>query len=162
MKKFIGRGATLLVASVVVAMMAFMGTGIASADSLIGKTYADAKEKISGDWGSTPVVSTVAGDQMDLDSCIVSSWRRNASVDALTGDSNKKEVLVNLNCNAKVAQAGVPGNSAMTPQGKAAKQDIKVANQINEKPDFCYKSDDNLAYCKRVCNRTGLCEADSL
>jgi hypothetical protein len=66
-----------------------------------------------------------------------------------------------VNCNAKVAQAGVPGNSAMTPEGKRAKQDIKVANQINKDPSACYKND-NLAYCKRVCTRTGLCDPDAL
>lgn len=53
------------------------------------------------------------------------------------------------------------GNSAMTPQGKQAKKDNEVAVKINEDPAGCYE-DDTLAYCKRVCNRTGLCDADSL
>jgi hypothetical protein len=142
------------------ATMAMLGATAAHADNPINKTYSDARSIVQ-DWGSTPVLSTVSGDQLALDDCIVTSYTRSSAVSAL-GENNGTKILLNVNCNAKVAQAGVAGNSAVTPQGKAAKQDIKVANQINKNPKGCYDSDDDLAYCKRVCNRTGLCSADDL
>ena len=159
MKKYIARGVGVIAVGAAAASMAMLGAGAANADALIGKTYEDARAKVSGDWNATPVLSTVNGDQLDLDSCIVASWTKSSAIDAL-GESNGTRVLLNLNCNAKVAQAGVPGNSAMTPQGQAAKKDIRVANQINKNPEGCFDSDDDLAYCKRVCERTGLCEVD--
>jgi hypothetical protein len=160
-KILIARGAGVAAVSATVAAMAMLGAGFAHADALVGQTYEKARSTVSGDMNATPVLSTVSGDQLPLDSCIVSSWAKSSAVDAL-GESSGEKILLNLNCNAKVAQAGEPGNSAMTPQGKQAKQDIKVANIINKDPKGCYESSDDLAYCKRVCNRTGLCDADSL
>jgi hypothetical protein len=142
-KNLIARGAGVAAAGVTVAAMAMLGAGSAHADSLIGQTYEKARSTVSGDMNATPVLSTVNGDQLPLDSCIVSSWTKSSAVDAL-GESSGQKILLNLNCNAKVAQAGEPGNSAMTPQGKQAKQDIKVAGIINKDPKACYESDDNL------------------
>jgi hypothetical protein len=159
-KKLIARGAGVVAVSAAAATMAMLGATAAHADSPVNKKYSDAKSIVE-DWGATPVLSTVSGDQLALDDCIVTSYTKSSAVSAL-GEDDGNKVLLNLNCNAKVAEAGVPGNSAMTPQGKAAKQDIKVANQINKNPKGCYESDDDLAYCKRVCNRTGLCSADDL
>jgi hypothetical protein len=144
---------------VAAALTAMVGATAAHADP-VNKKYSDAVAEVKK-WGATPVLSTVAGDVLNLDDCIVTSYTKSSAKSAL-GERTGRKILLNVNCNAKVAQAGVPGNSAMTPQGKSAKQDIKVANQINKDPKACYKSDDNLAYCKRVCNRSGLCDANSL
>lgn len=160
MKKLIARGVGVVAVALAATTMAMLGATAAHADTPVNKKYSDA-QGIVKDWGSTPVLSTVTGDQLALDDCIVTSYTKSAAVSAL-GENSGSKVLLNVNCNAKVAQAGIPGNSAMTPQGKAAKQDIKVANQINKNPKGCYDSDDDLAYCKRVCNRTGLCSADDL
>lgn len=161
MKKLIARGVGVVAAFVAAALMAMVGATAAHADDPTGKKYSDAKSIVS-DWGATPVLSTVNGDQLALDDCIVTSYTKSSAKSAL-GENNGQKVLLNLNCNAKVAQAGVPGNSVMTPQGKSAKQDIEVANQINKDPSGCYSDNNkNLAYCKRVCTRTGLCDADSL
>lgn len=52
----------------------------------------------------------------------------------------------------------------MSPLGKAAKKDIASAEKINNDPQtqaWCKKSDDNLAACQRLCDRTGgVCEVD--
>ena len=158
MERLIARVASV-VAVAAAASFAMLGAGAASADPLIGKTYSDASGMVADQWNATPVIATVSGDQLSTDECIVSSWSRSSSIDALTG-RNSQNVLLHLNCNAKVAEAGVPGNSAATPVGKQAKQDINRANSINDNPDACYKSDDNLTYCKRICQRTGLCEIE--
>lgn len=158
MKKNIARGVGFVAVGAATATMAVLGTGAANADALIGKTYEDALAKVA-DWNATPVLSTVTGDQLALDSCIVASWTNSSAIDAL-GESTGRRVLLNLNCNAKVAAAGVPGNSAATPQGKKAKQDIAAVARINKNPDNCFKNDDNLANCKRICDRTGGCEVE--
>jgi len=158
-KKLIARGAKVVAVGAVAASFAMLGAGAATADPLIGKTYSDASGMVADQWNATPVVATVSGDQLSIDQCIVSSWSRSSSIDALTG-RNSQNVLLHLNCNAKVAEAGVPGNSAATAVGKQAKQDINRANSINKDPDACYESDANLTYCKRICDRTGLCEIE--
>jgi hypothetical protein len=140
--------------------MAMLGATVAHA-SPVNKKYSDAVSEVKKS-GATPVLSTVTGGVLPLDDCIVTSFTKSSAVSAL-GENTGRKVLLNVNCNAKVAQAGVPGNSVTTPQGKSAKQDIKVANQINKDPSACYKNDNaNLAYCKRVCTRTGLCNPDDL
>jgi hypothetical protein len=159
-KKHIARGVGIVAALMAAVSMAMVGATAAHADSPLNKKYSDAVNIVKKS-GGTPVLATVTGDVLSLDDCIVTSATKSSAKSAV-GDNNGRKVLLNVNCNAKVAQAGVPGNSAMTPQGKSAKADIKVANQINKDPKACYKSDDNLAYCKRVCKRTGLCDADSL
>lgn len=160
MKKLIARGVAVLAVLTAAALMAMLGATTANAQSPLNKKYSEARS-IVNKWGATPVAATVTGDQLALDDCIVTSFSESSAVSAL-GENTGRKVLLNLNCNAKVAQPGEPGNSAMTPQGKAAKNDIRVANQINKNPKNCYSSDDNLAYCKRVCTRTGLCDADDL
>jgi hypothetical protein len=50
--------------------MAFLGTGVATADDYAGKTYADASTA-PGNAGLTGVVATRVGDQLPQDQCIV-------------------------------------------------------------------------------------------
>jgi hypothetical protein len=99
--------------------MAFLGTGIASADDYAGKTYADASQAIS-DAGKKAVVASRAGDTLSQDECVVTSSQ---SAPWIKGDDFAPvtdTVLLYLNCNATVATAKEPGNSAASPEGKSA------------------------------------------
>jgi len=159
--KLIARGAGAVAAAAVAASAAAMvGAATAHAQSPVNRTYEEARSIVQR-WGAQPVLATVTGSVLPLDQCIVTSFGEQVSVSAV-GVNTGRKVLLNVNCNAKVAQPGTPGNSLMTPQGKQAKRDIRVANIINKDPTPCYASDDDLAYCKRVCNRTGMCDADAL
>lgn len=155
MKKLIAKGFGVVVLAVATASGAMVGAGAAAADPLVGRTYEDASSRIS-EWNANAVIATVSGNQLPMDKCIVTSWNRGVATNALTGRTGNK-VLLNLNCNEKVAQAGVPGNSAATPEGKRAKADIRNAKAINARPERCQRSEELLTWCKRVCERTGLC-----
>ncbi|MFG1933330.1 hypothetical protein ACGFK1_22190 [Mycobacterium sp. NPDC048908] len=99
--------------------MAFFGSGVAVADDYSGQTYADASKAIS-DAGKKAVIASRAGDTLADDDCIVS---HSQSAPWLKGDDFSPvtdTVLVYLNCNATVATAKDPGNSAASPEGRAA------------------------------------------
>jgi hypothetical protein len=118
-RKF-GVYATTAVGATVVAM-AFFGTGIAAADDYAGQTYSDAKTAITNA-GKKAVIVSRAGDTLTDDKCIVT---HSQAAPWIKGDQFKpdtKTVLVNLNCNATVATAKDPGNSAGSPEGRAAIQ----------------------------------------
>ena len=104
--------------------MAFFGTGVAAADDYTGQTYADASSAIS-DAGKKAVISTRAGDELPDGKCIVTSsqsapWLKGEDFAPVTDT-----VLVNLNCNATVASATKSGNSAASPEGRAALKEAK-------------------------------------
>ena len=108
--------------------MAFLGTGVAAADDYAGQTYADASEAIS-QAGQKAVISTRAGDALADDDCVVTS---SESAPWLKGDDFAPvtdTVLVNLNCNATVASATKSGNSAASPEGRAALKEAKAAKE---------------------------------
>jgi hypothetical protein len=67
-----------------------------------------------------------------------------------------------MNCNKRVAGAGHPGNSAMSPDGAKAKEDEKnatyIQKKLNENPGFCAETEGRLQWCQQLCKRTGLCE----
>lgn len=157
MKKFVANLIRFTSVGAVSASLAVAVAGVASADALTGSTYADAAAYISGTYKSTPVIATVTGDQLDTSDCIVSSWSRSNFSDS-SGGRPPNEILLNLNCNAKVAAPGKPGNSLASPAGRTAARDQAAAESISKDPSFCEKDDDTLAYCQRVCKRTGLCE----
>ena len=135
---------------------AVLGPGVASADPLAGDTYADAASKISG-WGATPVIYSVVGTGLPTDECIVTSSQQSKFLNSSGGNSRSGEYLVNLNCNRKLASAGHPGNSAMSPEGREAKKDETNAEYVEKNPAVCEKNDDNAAWCVKLCQRTGLC-----
>ena len=117
MKKF-GVYATTAIGATAVSM-AFFGTGIAAADDYAGQTYGDASKAIS-DAGKKAVIASRAGDTLSTDQCIVT---HSQSAPWIKGDSFAPvtdTVLVHLNCNATVATAKDPGNSAESPEGRAA------------------------------------------
>jgi hypothetical protein len=99
--------------------MAFFGAGIAAADGYAGQTYSDASKAIS-DAGQKAVIASRAGDTLSDDDCIVT---HSESAPWIKGDDFAPvtdTVLVYLNCNATVATAKDPGNSAGSPEGRAA------------------------------------------
>jgi hypothetical protein len=112
-KKLIARGAAVVVATAV--SMAVFGSGAAMADYLVGKTYEDASAEIEGNWNATAIIATVVGARLPTDECIVTRWQRN------TNDHNR--IMFSLNCNAGVASATAPGNSAASPEGRAVKEE---------------------------------------
>jgi hypothetical protein len=101
--------------------MALFGSGIAAADDYAGQTYSDASKSIS-DAGKKAVIASRAGDTLSDDDCIVS---HSQSAPWIKGDAFAPvtdTVLIYLNCNATVASAKDPGNSAGSPEGRAAIQ----------------------------------------
>ena len=99
--------------------MAFFGSGVAAADDYSGQTYSDASKAIS-DAGQKAVIASRVGDTLSDDDCIVTHsqsapWIKGDDFSAVTDT-----VLVYLNCNATVATAKDPGNSAGSPEGRAA------------------------------------------
>jgi hypothetical protein len=101
--------------------MAVFGSGVAAADDYGGQTYADASKAIS-EAGKKAVIASRSGDTLSDDQCIVT---HSQAAPWLKGDAFKpdtKTVLVYLNCNATVATAKDPGNSAGSPEGRAAIQ----------------------------------------
>lgn len=122
MKKF-GVHATTVVGTAAVSM-AFFGSGVAAADDYSGQTYGDASKAIS-DAGKKAVIASRAGDTLSDDQCVVT---HSQSAPWIKGDDFAPvtdTVLVYLNCNATVASAKEPGNSAGSPEGRAAIADAK-------------------------------------
>lgn len=136
--------------------IAVFGTGTAFADPYAGQTYGEAKSQISS-MHQTPVIATVSGGQVATDECIVVSSAKSSFLDS-SGDARGNEVLVNLNCNEGIAAPGKPGNSAMSPAGQQAKKEQKAATNISKDPSYCDQSDEVLAWCHKICTKTGLCE----
>ena len=99
--------------------LAFLSTGVAAADDYAGQTYGDALGAIQ-DAGKKAVISSRSGNAPAGDNCLVTHsesapWRKGAHFSEVTNT-----VLLDLNCNAKVASATRAGNSAASVQGRAA------------------------------------------
>ena len=102
-----------------VVWLTMFGAGVAAADDYAGQTYADASSALS-DAKLKGVIATRTGDTLPNDNCIVThsakaSWLKGDKFGAVTDT-----VLLYLNCNATVASATAPGNSAGSPEGRAA------------------------------------------
>ena len=117
MKKF-GVYATTAVGAAAVSM-AFFGSGVAAADDYAGQTYGDASKAIA-DAGKKAVVASRAGDTLADDECVVTHSQAAAWIKGDDFAPVTDTVLLNLNCNATVASAKDPGNSAASPEGRAA------------------------------------------
>lgn len=109
----------LLGAAAGVAATLSVGAGVAAAaPDVVGQTYADAKSTIQ-QTGAAVIIATRTGGLASQDDCIVAqAWDK----PNVTGGRSapKSEVWVALNCNAAVASAGSPGNSAASPEGREA------------------------------------------
>jgi hypothetical protein len=108
-----------------VVWLPMFGIGIATADDYAGQTYADASSALSNA-KLKGVITTRTGDTLPNDKCIVTHsenapWIKGDKFGAVTDT-----VLLYLNCNATVASATAPGNSAGSPEGRAA---LAAANE---------------------------------
>jgi hypothetical protein len=112
----------VLAAGAVGAMVVWLpmfGAGVAAADDYAGQTYADVSSALS-QAKLKGVIATRMGDASSNDKCIVTHsekapWIKGDKFGAVTDT-----VLLYLNCNATVASATTPGNSAASPEGRAA------------------------------------------
>lgn len=149
------RGFLLIVAGIVAFSVASgaVGAGIAAADpNLKGQTYSKAAELIAS-WGSKAVISSVVGDQLAMDDCIVTASKNSKFLDS-SGRHQSPAVLLNLNCNPPLASAGKPGASAATPEGRKIKKDLGYLTWMNRNPSTnC--ADKNLDWCKQLCDKYG-------
>ena len=152
--KYIAR-VLVIACGVLVALTAF-GSGAASADPYVGKTYAEAAAKISQKSGK-PVIATVSGSQLATDECIVISWSRSIFRDS-SGEARRREFLLNLDCNRALASPGHPGGSLMTPGGPQRKKDEAFAARVTKNPEICNQSESYAKRCARVCIKNKLCE----
>lgn len=107
-----------------------VGSGVASAtDPLIGQTYATASATVQK-WKATPVLSTVVGDALPMEKCLVFSWRK---------DLKAKKIYLSVYCDGGVASATDSGYSAASPEGRAAKQHAADVQWLKDHPELCVK-----------------------
>jgi hypothetical protein len=108
-------------AAAALAALAISGSAVAAAGTdVTGQKYSDAQSALSSA-GFKPVVDTVVGDQNSWPDCVVTrAQKRTVQPPANSSASATNEMLVSLNCEAGVASATKPGNSAASPEGKAA------------------------------------------
>jgi hypothetical protein len=116
-RSILGAGAT----AAAIAALGLAGSGVAAAATdVTGQKYSDAQSALNSA-GFKPVVSTIMGDQKSLSDCVVTrTQQRTVQPPANSSGSATKEMLVSLNCEASVASATQAGNSAASPEGKAA------------------------------------------
>jgi len=110
------RGGSAVAAAL--AALAISGTGVAAAATdVTGQKYSDAQGALSSA-GLKPVVETVVGDQKAWPDCVVTrAQKRTVQPPENSGGSATNEMLVSLNCEAGIATATTPGNSAASPEG---------------------------------------------
>jgi hypothetical protein len=113
------RATTVGAMAVTLSSLALLSAGVAAADDYAGQTYGDAVGAIQ-DAGKKVVISSRSGNAPAGDNCLVTHsesapWRKGNSFAKVTNT-----VLLDLNCNAKVASATQAGNSAASPAGRAA------------------------------------------
>jgi hypothetical protein len=105
------------------AALALTVSGVAVAGSppnVTGQKYSDAQTAITGA-GFTPVIQSTVGDQLTWPNCVVTrTQQRTVQPPQNSSGTAVTQLLVSLNCNAGVASATTPGNSAASPEGKAA------------------------------------------
>ena len=93
--------------------------GIANADDYAGQKYSDVTSKLA-DANETGVIATRVGDIQSDDDCIVTSSEKAPWIKGDDFAPVTDTVLLNLNCYAGVASNKQAGNSAGSPEGKAA------------------------------------------
>ena len=111
-------------AALIAPMTTVVATGVAHADAYAGQTYADASAALSNA-KLKGVIATRAGDTLPTDQCIVTRTEKAPWIKGTSFAVVSDTVLLFLNCNATVASATQSGNSAASPEGRAA---IAAAN----------------------------------
>lgn len=113
-------GFTVLAAACAVALTAGGPASAASSPDVTGHKYSDAQSAASAA-GLTPVVSTVVGDEQSWPDCLVTrAQKRTVAPPADSSGSSIQQLMVSLNCGSAVASATKAGNSAASPEGRAA------------------------------------------
>jgi hypothetical protein len=97
------------------------------------------------------VVSTVVGDQLTKDQCIVAGWHKGSFLDDKGEARGTTEYLLDLNCNQVLAAPGQPGNSLATPEGQQRKKVLHDAAIILDTPAACEQSDSMHTFCVNFC-----------
>lgn len=141
MKKLSTVSAGVLTAAAVSTMV--FGPGVAAADDYAGKKYSDVTSALA-DANLKGVIATRSGDMLADSDCVVTHSEK---APWIKGDDFARvtdTVLLFLDCNAGVASATTPGNSAASPEGRAAIAAAKeqaakdqaqaAANQTKGKP----------------------------
>jgi hypothetical protein len=106
--------------AVAIAIFGSVVAHAASQPNVVGQKYSDAAAQLSTASLSV-VVSTTVGDSVARPSCIVTHQEsRTEGPPENTGASPVSQVLMSLNCGAPVASATSSGNSAASPEGRAA------------------------------------------
>jgi hypothetical protein len=106
--------------AVAIAIFGSVVAHAASQPNVVGQKYSDAAAQLSTASLSV-VVSTTVGDSVARPSCIVTHQEsRTEAPPENTGASPVSQVLISLNCGAPVASATSSGNSAASPEGRAA------------------------------------------
>jgi hypothetical protein len=161
--KAIGHRVAVLVAVFAASSVVF-GGGIAHADGYVGKTYADAAAA-AAERNQTVTVATVVGSVLDRDKCIVVSSQK---APAMSNDNfeHRSGLLFGLNCGAKLANHGLPGNSVTSPEGQIEMKNEATVKRVNEstakangEPTWC---SEHATRCKTLCDETGLCTPETL
>jgi hypothetical protein len=109
-------------AATALAALAISASGVASAagTDVTGQKYSDAQSTLTSA-GFKPVVVATVGDQKSWPDCVVTrTQKRTVQPPANSSGSATNEMLLSLNCEAGIASATSPGNSAASPEGKAA------------------------------------------
>jgi hypothetical protein len=119
MKKFIVFTASTVGAIAV--LMAMFGGGVAAADGYAGQTYADASSALTKA-SLKGVIAGRVGSTLPDPQCVVTRSEKAhwVHVSAKKFANIKDTVLLFLNCNATVATVTTAGNSAASPEGRAA------------------------------------------
>ncbi len=118
----------------------------------VGQTYGEAAERIQS-WGGKAVVTSRAGSYLPTEKCLVTSSR-------LPKQQRSGQVLLDLDCNSPVAQAGRAGASVGTAKGQASKsvldENARISAAFTEaraagKESWCESSVNS---CRWACSRT--------
>jgi hypothetical protein len=103
------------------ASMMLIATGVAHAatPAVVGQKYSDASSALS-DAGFTPTIGSSFGATLSQGDCVVTSQRTKSTPQSGSHPTTGTTVVLSLNCNATLASAVSPGNSAASPEGRAA------------------------------------------
>jgi hypothetical protein len=121
----------MVLSAAVGAAMTVLGAGVAGAQGspdVSGKTFSDASTTLQNA-GYTAKVATTVGSQLTQGDCVVTSQVDTPASTSYGPSQFKtakaagaKTVLLSLNCNATLASATDPGNSAASPGGQKEKK----------------------------------------
>jgi hypothetical protein len=109
------------VASAAAASMVLIATGVAhaGAPAVVGKKYSDASSALSSA-GYKATIGASFGDTLGQSDCVVTSQHTNSTPQNGSHPTAGTTVVVSVNCNATLASAVSAGNSAASPEGRAA------------------------------------------